>query len=74
MVPDFVFRPMSAGHGAGFIRRFVDALLGQGIPRAVTDPVPDNARAVRVYARAGFRSERLIDMPDGPALLMVRDP
>jgi aminoglycoside 6'-N-acetyltransferase len=62
------------GHGAGFIRQFVDALLGQGIPRVVTDPDPDNVRAVRAYAKAGFRSERLVDTPDGSALLMVRDP
>jgi aminoglycoside 6'-N-acetyltransferase len=62
------------GHGSGFIRQFVDALLGQGIPRVVTDPDPDNGRAVRAYTKAGFRSDRLVDTPDGPALLMVRDP
>ena len=66
--PDMIGR----GHGSGFIRQFVDALLGQGIPRVVTDPDPDNIRAVRAYARAGFHSERLVDTPDGPALLMVR--
>jgi aminoglycoside 6'-N-acetyltransferase len=69
-VPDMIGR----GHGSGFIRQFVDALLGQGIPRVVTDPDPDNVRAVRAYTKAGFRSERLVDTPDGPALLMVRDP
>ena len=68
-VPDMIGR----GHGSGFIRQFVDALLGQGIPRVVTDPDPDNVRAVRAYAKAGFRSERLVDTPDGPALVMVRD-
>jgi aminoglycoside 6'-N-acetyltransferase len=62
------------GHGSGFIRQFVDALLGQGIPRVVTDPDPDNGRAVRAYTKAGFRSDRLVDTPDGPALVMVRDP
>jgi len=67
--PDMIGR----GHGSGFIRQFVDALPGQGIPRVVTDPDPDNIRAVRAYARAGFHSERLVDTPDGPALLMVRD-
>src|ERR1700677_89576 len=65
---------MGRGHGSGFIRQFVDGLLGQGIPRVVTDPDPDNVRAVRAYAKAGFRSERLVDTPDGPAFLMVRDP
>ena len=62
------------GHGSGFIRQFADTLLTSGIPRIVTDPDPDNGRAVRAYATAGFQSERLVDTPDGPALLMVRDP
>ena len=67
--PDMIGR----GYGSGFIRQFVDALLASGIPRVVTDPDPDNIRAVRAYARAGFRSEHLVDTPDGPALVMVRD-
>ena len=62
------------GHGSGFIRQFVEALLRSGIPRVVTDPDPDNGRAVRAYAKAGFQSGHVVDTPDGPALLMVRDP
>ena len=68
--PDMIGR----GHGSGFIRQFVDTLLTCGIPRVVTDPDPDNGRAVRAYAKAGFQSERLVDTPDGQALLMVRNP
>ena len=68
--PDMIGR----GHGSSFIRQFVDTLLISGIPRVVTDPDPDNGRAVRAYAKAGFQSERLVDTPDGPALLMVRNP
>jgi aminoglycoside 6'-N-acetyltransferase len=49
-------------------------LLTSGIPRVVTDPDPDNARAVRAYAKAGFQRERMIKTPNGPALLMVRNP
>ena len=60
------------GHGSGFIRQFVDSLLKSGTPRVVTDPDPDNDRAIRAYAKAGFQRERLVDTPDGPALLMVR--
>jgi aminoglycoside 6'-N-acetyltransferase len=67
-VPDMIGR----GHGSGFIRQFVDALLASGIPRVVTDPDPGNGRAVRAYTKAGFESDRLVDTPDGPALLMVR--
>jgi aminoglycoside 6'-N-acetyltransferase len=74
-IDQFIGEPamIGRGHGSGFIRQFVDGLLGQGIPRVVTDPDPDNVRAVRAYAKAGFRSERLVDTPDGPALVMVRD-
>jgi aminoglycoside 6'-N-acetyltransferase len=68
--PDMIGR----GHGSGFIRQFTDTLLRSGIPRVVTDPDPDNGRAVRAYAKAGFQGERLVDTPDGPALLMVRNP
>jgi aminoglycoside 6'-N-acetyltransferase len=62
------------GHGSRFIRGFVEGLLGGGIPRVVTDPDPANARAVRAYENAGFERDRVVDTPDGPALLMVRDP
>ncbi len=61
------------GHGSGFIRQFVDGLLEAGTPRVVTDPDPDNGRAIRAYTKAGFQSERIVDTPDGPALLMARD-
>jgi aminoglycoside 6'-N-acetyltransferase len=62
------------GHGSSFIRQFVDERLRRGIPRIVTDPDPKNIRAVRAYEKAGFARERMIDTPDGPALLMVRNP
>jgi aminoglycoside 6'-N-acetyltransferase len=68
--PDMIGR----GHGSTFIRQFVENLLTSGIPRIVTDPDPENGRAVRAYAKAGFQSERVVDTPDGPALLMVRNP
>jgi aminoglycoside 6'-N-acetyltransferase len=61
------------GHGSSFIRQFVDGLLTSGTPRVVTDPDPDNRRAVRAYEKAGFENERMVDTPDGPALLMVRN-
>jgi aminoglycoside 6'-N-acetyltransferase len=75
-IDQFIGEPemIGRGHGSGFIRQFVENLLGSGIPRIVTDPDPDNRRAVRAYAKAGFQSDRVVDTPDGPALLMVRNP
>jgi aminoglycoside 6'-N-acetyltransferase len=62
------------GHGSAFVRAFADQLLASGTPRVVTDPDPANARAIQAYEKAGFRRERLVETPDGTALLMIRDP
>jgi len=73
-IDQFIGEPdlIGCGHGSNFIRQFVGALLQQGTPRVVTDPDPRNARAVRAYEKAGFERVRLVETPDGPALLMVR--
>jgi aminoglycoside 6'-N-acetyltransferase len=62
------------GHGSAFVRAFADQLLASGTPRVVTDPDPANARAIQAYEKAGFRRDRVVETPDGAALLMVRDP
>jgi aminoglycoside 6'-N-acetyltransferase len=67
--PDMVDR----GHGSAFIRAFLDRLLAAGTSRVVTDPDPANARAIRAYEKAGFSRDRLVETPDGTALLMVRN-
>jgi aminoglycoside 6'-N-acetyltransferase len=61
------------GHGSALIRAFVGARLREGAPRIVTDPDPTNTRAVRAYEKAGFERAGMVDTPDGPALLMVRN-
>jgi len=67
--PDMI----SCGHGSALIRNFIDRLVQSGTRRVVTDPDPANIRAVRAYEKAGFSKVRLIDTPDGRALLMVHD-
>ena len=67
--PDMLDR----GHGSAFIRAFAEDLLTNGTPRVVIDPDPDNVRAIRAYEKAGFSKDRLVDTPDGIALLMFRD-
>ena len=61
------------GHGSAMIKSFVDKLLQAGTPRVVTDPDPENSRAIRAYKKAAFEKSRLVDTPDGRALLMVRN-
>jgi aminoglycoside 6'-N-acetyltransferase len=67
--PDLIGR----GHGSHFIRQFSDRLLRSGRPRVVTDPDPENGRAIRAYEKAGFTRDRVVATPDGPALLMIRN-
>jgi aminoglycoside 6'-N-acetyltransferase len=62
------------GHGSALIRAFAGGRLKHGAPRIVTDPDPANHRAIRAYEKAGFERDRMVDTPDGPALLMVRNP
>ena len=64
---------LDRGHGSAFIRNFTDRLFAAGAPRVVIDPDPANFRAIRAYEKAGFCRDRLVDTPDGAALLMVRD-
>ena len=61
------------GHGSALIRAFVDERLRRVASRMVTDPNPKNVRALRAYEKAGFKRDRMVDTPDGPLLLMVRD-
>jgi aminoglycoside 6'-N-acetyltransferase len=61
------------GHGSAMIRAFVEERLQGGAPRIVTDPDPNNHRALRAYEKAGFARVGMVDTPDGPSLLMVRD-
>jgi aminoglycoside 6'-N-acetyltransferase len=65
---------MGRGHGSAFINAFIEGLLRDGTPRIVLDPQPTNSRAIRAYEKAGFSRDRLVDTPDGEALLMVRNP
>ncbi len=73
-IDQFIGEPelIGCGHGSQFIRQFVDEAFRSGTPRVVTDPDPENARAVRAYEKAGFERVGLVDTPDGESLLMVR--
>ena len=67
--PDMVNR----GHGSALIRSFSERVLTAGAPRLITDPHPQNHRAVRACEKAGFERAGIVDTVDGLSLLMVRD-
>jgi aminoglycoside 6'-N-acetyltransferase len=74
-IDQFIGEPemIGRGHGTAFIRIFVEGLFKAGTPRVIADPNPRNARAIRAYAKAGFKEiDRRITI-SGEALLMARD-
>jgi len=56
-----------------FIRTFIDGCWPP--VRHASSPIPIRriTRAVRAFEKAGFEKVRMVDTPDGPALLMVRN-
>lgn len=65
------------GHGSAFVRCHVERLFREdGASCVITDPHPDNARAIRAYEKAGFRRvENGVRETDwGPCLLMAARP
>jgi aminoglycoside 6'-N-acetyltransferase len=74
-IDQFIGEPdmVDCGHGSAFVRQFVEGQLAEGAPRIITDPVPDNGRAIRAYEKAGFCRRGLVNTPNGLALLMVRN-
>jgi len=63
---------LNQGLGTAMIRAFMEQLFADPqVTKVQTDPSPENARAIRCYAKAGFRPVGQIVTPDGPAVLMV---
>jgi RimJ/RimL family protein N-acetyltransferase len=64
---------LGKGVGSQFIRKFTDDLLSKShVKRVITDPAPDNKRAIRAYEKAGFVGIGNIQTPDGQAFLMEK--
>ena len=42
------------GHGAAYLRLIAERLCAEGAPLVTIDPIVDNLRARRAYAKAGF--------------------
>jgi aminoglycoside 6'-N-acetyltransferase len=64
---------LGQGHGARIVRQHVNDLFHRGVPAVGIDPQPDNERARRAYARAGFViADGPLDTRWGRAILMHR--
>lgn len=62
---------LNQGHGTAIVRAFMQKIIAEKHPKKIIiDPKPDNARAIRVYEKAGFQKVGEVTTPDGPALLM----
>lgn len=74
-IDQFIGEPqlLGQGHGTAFIRLFAEGLFEVGAPRVITDPNPRNSRAIRAYAKAGFKEIDRRTTISGEAILMARD-
>lgn len=61
------------GHGPAFIGLFCERLFAKGARRILVDPHPDNAVAIKAYAKAGFARLEEATTQYGRALLMALD-
>jgi len=48
------------GHGAAYLNLLAERLCAAGAPLVAIDPAPDNLRARRAYAKAGFVGEAIV--------------
>jgi aminoglycoside 6'-N-acetyltransferase len=74
-IDQFIGEPelVGIGHGSRLIATFTDGLFRDGAPRVIVDPDPANERAIRAYAKAGFRPLDRRTSVYGDALIMARD-
>lgn len=64
---------LGKGHGSALVDQFAAQLFAEGAPRVIIDPHPANERAIRAYARAGFREIDRRSSIYGDVVLMALD-
>jgi aminoglycoside 6'-N-acetyltransferase len=64
---------LGRGIGSAAVRAFTLGLVARGHETVIIDPDPDNRRAVRAYARAGFRPVPALEGRTGDTLIMQFD-
>lgn len=64
--------PLGWGHGGSWLRALGDLLL-RDVSTLAIDPDPENLRAIRAYAKAGFAGTRIAADSEGyPVRIMTR--
>jgi len=65
---------LAQGIGSSALAGFVAKLRAEGYTHIIIDPDPNNRRAVRAYAKAGFRPVPHLEGRTGDTLIMQHDP
>ena len=64
---------LGIGLGTRMVTAFTDYFFTtHKAQQIITDPSPDNPRAIRCYEKSGFNVVKQIETPDGPAILMQK--
>lgn len=63
---------LNKGLGPQIIKEFIEFLKSRhtNVDSIIIDPEPTNTRAIRAFEKAGFQKEKLMQTPNGEALLM----
>jgi aminoglycoside 6'-N-acetyltransferase-1b/aminoglycoside 6'-N-acetyltransferase-2 len=63
---------LNRGIGTAIVKEFIQGLVEKIHPVEIRiDPNPGNIAAIKCYQKAGFIKKKLINTPDGPAMMMV---
>ena len=74
-IDQYIGEPDMMGHGSAFIAARMAMLFDCSVPMIVTDPHPDNARAIAAYKKVGFVANGPVrDTACGAVLPMVAQP
>ncbi len=65
---------LGKGLGTELVRQFSEFVFEvHNASNIITDPAPENKRAIRCYEKAGFAVQGRVNTPDGPAILMEKN-
>lgn len=63
---------LSKGHGSAILSQVAEQLFAEGAPQLIFDPHPDNIRAIKAAAKAGFTETERHNAVEGAVILMAK--